>query len=69
MNQSFNDITFQNIIGRQPKPMVFDSSEISNLQNERILVTGAGGSIGSQIVKLIAGLEGISYLATDRDEG
>jgi FlaA1/EpsC-like NDP-sugar epimerase len=69
MNLDSNLITFQTIIGRQPRSMVFDATEIAKLRNERVLVTGAGGSIGSQIVKLIAELEGITYLATDRDEG
>jgi FlaA1/EpsC-like NDP-sugar epimerase len=69
MNIDSNLITFQAIIGRQPRSMVFNSTEIAKLRSEKVLVTGAGGSIGSQIVKLIAGLEGITYLATDRDEG
>jgi len=62
-------VTFESIIGRQPRSIIFDAEEISNLRNERILVTGAGGSIGSQIIKIIAGIEGVNYLATDRDEG
>lgn len=64
-----NDLTFKSVIGRQPKSMSFDSNEISMLQHERILITGGGGSIGSQIVKLLSNIEGINYLATDRDEG
>jgi nucleoside-diphosphate-sugar epimerase len=67
----FNEdaITFESIIGRQPRSIIFDAKEIANLCDERILVTGAGGSIGSQIIKTIARIEGIKYLATDRDEG
>jgi FlaA1/EpsC-like NDP-sugar epimerase len=64
-----NLITFQSIIGRQPRSVIFDSGEIAQLKNEKILVTGAGGSIGSQIVKFIAEIGDIEYLATDRDEG
>jgi FlaA1/EpsC-like NDP-sugar epimerase len=65
-----NDVlTFQAIIGRQPRSIFFDTNEISKIQDERILVTGAGGSIGSQIIKLIAEIKGVDYLATDRDEG
>ena len=64
-----NSISFQSIIGRQPRTVIFDSAEISELKKERILVTGAGGSIGSQIVKFIAEIGEIEYLATDRDEG
>lgn len=61
--------SFQNIIGRQPKSVTFESDEILKLRQERILVTGAGGSIGSQIVKFIAEIGEIKFLATDRDEG
>ena len=64
-----SSISFQSIIGRQPRSVIFDSAEISELKKERILVTGAGGSIGSQIVKFIAEIGEIEYLATDRDEG
>jgi FlaA1/EpsC-like NDP-sugar epimerase len=69
MNFNKDAITFQSIIGRQPRSIIFDANEISKLQDERILVTGAGGSIGSQIIKLVAEIEGVNYLATDRDEG
>lgn len=62
-------VTFQSVIGRQPQSIFFDAYEISKIQDERILVTGAGGSIGSQIIKLIAEIGGVNYLATDRDEG
>lgn len=62
-------VTFQSIIGRQPRSIFFDAHEISKIQDERILVTGAGGSIGSQIIKLISEIGEVNYLATDRDEG
>jgi FlaA1/EpsC-like NDP-sugar epimerase len=69
MNFNEEAVTFESIIGRQPRSIIFDAKEIASLRDERILVTGAGGSIGSQIIKIIAGIEGVSYLATDRDEG
>jgi FlaA1/EpsC-like NDP-sugar epimerase len=69
LRQPLESITFQSIIGREPRSVIFDSDEIALLRQERILVTGAGGSIGSQIVKFISGLGEIEYLATDRDEG
>ncbi len=47
-------ITLQAIGGREP--FVFDRAPIVSLvSGKRILVTGAGGSIGSQLVELIAG--------------
>jgi len=69
LRQSIDSVTFQSIIGREPKSIIFNPREISLLRQEKILVTGAGGSIGSQIVKFISGLSDIEYLATDRDEG
>jgi O-antigen biosynthesis protein WbqV len=48
-------ITLRTIVGREQ--LEFDRAPISTLiAGKRILVTGAGGSIGSQLVKLIAGL-------------
>jgi len=39
-----------------------------SIQSEKFLVTGAGGSIGSRIVSLLASIPGTEFLATDRDE-
>lgn len=62
------EITYQNVIQREPRPTFFDEAEFSKLSEERFLVTGAGGSIGSRIVSLLATIPGIKFLATDRDE-
>ena len=56
------------MLGREPTPAFFESQEIEQLAEERILITGAGGSIGSRIVKLIDSIPGTTFLATDRDE-
>ena len=69
MGSQANEITFQSIINREPESIFFSPEEVENLRKERILVTGAGGSIGSQIIRFISDLEEITYLATDRDEG
>lgn len=61
-------ITYQKIIGREPRPTFFDQDEIARLKNERFLITGAGGSIGSRVVSLLASIPGVEFLATDRDE-
>ena len=63
-----NGITFQDVVGRESREIIFTPNEIESLQNQRILITGAGGSIGSQITKLISSLETVEFLATDRDE-
>ena len=69
MNNNLENVNFQSIIRRDSKPVVFTPIEIEKLRTERILVTGAGGSIGSRIVNVLSSFEGIEYLATDRDEG
>jgi FlaA1/EpsC-like NDP-sugar epimerase len=69
MESKFEEkITYENVIGRQRNKFTFDNSEISRLSGERILVTGAGGSIGSRIVSQLNEIPGLTVLATDRDE-
>jgi len=65
---SLEAINYQNLIGRSPKAMLFSKDELQVLGQERFFVTGAGGSIGSRIVNLIASIPGAKFLATDRDE-
>lgn len=62
------DVTFENVIGRQESNLDVQSALAGTLKSERILITGAGGSIGSKIAAAIARLPDIEMLATDRDE-
>lgn len=61
-------ITYENILGRNVRTIPFTSQEISELRKERILITGAGGSIGSRIAIALSKIGGVDFLATDRDE-
>ena len=63
-----SNLSYENVLGRKVKPAFFAVPEIDRLQQERFLITGAGGSIGSRIVKLLSTIPNVSYLATDRDE-
>ncbi len=65
---SHTEINFESIIGRDPKPAHFSPKEIARFQGERFLITGAGGSIGSRIVKLLSTIPDVELLVTDRDE-
>jgi len=47
----------------------FDQAQIEMLSGRRILITGAGGSIGSAIVKVLSVLSDVVFMATDHDEG
>ncbi len=62
------DVTFENVIGRQESNLDVQSALAGTLKSEKILITGAGGSIGSKIAAAIARLPDIEMLATDRDE-
>ena len=68
MNEFSRNLLYQDVTGRTPRILSFSKSEIETLSNERILVTGAGGSIGSRIVYFLSQIPGLEYMATDRDE-
>ncbi len=61
-------ITYENVLNRKVRTIPFTPSEISELREERILITGAGGSIGSRIAIALSKIGGVNFLATDRDE-
>ncbi len=68
LNELSKNLPYQVVIGRPPRLLSFSKPEIERLSHERILVTGAGGSIGSRIIRFLAQMPGLSYMATDRDE-
>lgn len=68
MDRDSSSINYSSVLGRAIKPIQFTASEILSLKSERFLITGAGGSIGSRIVSLLASIPGTEFLATDRDE-
>ena len=61
-------ITYENVLNRKVRTIPFSQSEITSLREERILITGAGGSIGSRIAAALGKIGGVNFLATDRDE-
>jgi len=61
------EIMIEDLLGRSPVELKFD--EIRNfLSMKSILITGAGGSIGSELVKQIIKFNPFSILALDIDE-
>ena len=63
-----DQFTYEEITGN-PKPRIaFEESDKKDLSGLRILVTGAGGSIGSRVALLLANVPNISIFALDRDE-
>lgn len=62
------EITYENVLNRKIRTIPFTSTEIDQLRTERVLITGAGGSIGSRIAVALSKLGGVDFLATDHDE-
>jgi FlaA1/EpsC-like NDP-sugar epimerase/dTDP-4-amino-4,6-dideoxygalactose transaminase len=67
MLQNVRDLDLSDLLGRQPAPV--DSEGIGEyLRGATVLVTGAGGSIGSEISRQVARYEPGRLLLLDRDE-
>jgi FlaA1/EpsC-like NDP-sugar epimerase len=62
------EVTYENVIGRPESELDVHAALGETLKSERILITGAGGSIGSKLAASIARFTDIEMLATDRDE-
>jgi FlaA1/EpsC-like NDP-sugar epimerase/dTDP-4-amino-4,6-dideoxygalactose transaminase len=67
MLQNVRDIDLSDLVGRQPAPV--DTAGIGDyLRGVTVLVTGAGGSIGSEISRQVARYRPGRLLLLDRDE-
>lgn len=67
MLRNVRDLDLSDLLGRQPAPV--DSGDIAGyLEGVTVLVTGAGGSIGSEISRQVAGYNPKRLLLVDRDE-
>jgi dTDP-glucose 4,6-dehydratase len=62
------EITYESVLERSAIISHLDFNLAKILEAERILITGAGGSVGSKICLLLSSLENVNLLATDRDE-
>jgi FlaA1/EpsC-like NDP-sugar epimerase len=59
---------YEVILERKIEKLDFTTHELNQLRETKILITGAGGSIGSAIVKMLDKNNCFNYVATDRDE-
>ncbi|NMR30016.1 polysaccharide biosynthesis protein [Crystallibacter degradans] len=64
---SFREVAIEDLIGRQPVDIHVD--EIAHyVKGKRVLITGAGGSIGSELCRQINEFEPRELIMLDRDE-
>ena len=64
----FVDITYKNVIGKEDA-LDIDAEMLSNsFKGKRVLVSGAGGTIGSEITRRLDSLGVSDFVALDRDE-
>lgn len=66
-HRNFRDVSLEDLIGR--KPISTNVEDISSeIAGRVVLITGAGGSIGSQLCKQVARFDPARLVMTDRDE-
>ncbi|HAG62985.1 MAG TPA: polysaccharide biosynthesis protein [Kocuria sp.] len=61
------DISMEDLIGRRPVDIHVDAIA-GYVTGKRVLVTGAGGSIGSELCRQLVGFEPSELIMVDRDE-
>jgi len=62
------DLEYELITGNPSPQIILDKSDKEFLESRRILVTGAGGSIGSRICKILSTQTSCELFMLDRDE-
>ena len=65
--KSLEDISIEDLIGREPVEVEFDTIG-KVLKGRRVLVSGGGGSIGSEVILQVCGFEPDHVVAFDIDE-
>ncbi len=66
-HRNFRDVSLEDLIGRKPISTNIDDIA-SSISGRVVLVTGAGGSIGSQLCRQVARFNPERLVMTDRDE-
>ena len=66
-HRGFRDVSLEDLVGR--KPISTNIDDIASAINDKVvLVTGAGGSIGSQLCRQVSRFDPARLVMTDRDE-
>jgi len=64
----FRDVSIEDLLGREPVRLELDRVE-DLLGGKRVLVTGAGGSIGAELCRQVAQFNPLALLVMERAEG
>jgi FlaA1/EpsC-like NDP-sugar epimerase len=62
------EVSYESVIGKPESEFDILEAIAGTLKSQKILITGAGGSIGSKIAATVAKFPDLELLATDRDE-
>ena len=62
------EVSYESVIGKSELEFDIHEAIAGALKSQKILITGAGGSIGSKIAATVAKFPDLELLATDRDE-
>ena len=66
---AYRDVEMADLLGRAPLELRLDDPEVlSAYRGRRILITGGGGSIGSELACQLAGLDPQELIVLDKDE-
>ena len=63
-----SDLLYETITEREPSRTILSPSDVNFFDGKSVLVTGAGGSIGSRIAGWLMQIPNVKVLMTDRDE-
>jgi FlaA1/EpsC-like NDP-sugar epimerase len=66
---AFRNVEMSDLLGRDPVNLSFDDTDVPvTYKGKRILITGAGGSIGSELAYQLAKLKPAQIVLLDKDE-
>ncbi|HXJ94788.1 MAG TPA: nucleoside-diphosphate sugar epimerase/dehydratase [Terriglobia bacterium] len=66
---AYRDVELTDLLGREPLELCLDDPDVLGAyRSRRILITGAGGSIGSELACQLASLSPEELIALDKDE-
>ena len=65
---AFRHVEMRDLLGREPTDLAFSGSDLSFYRGKRILITGAGGSIGSELGYQLCSVDPQQLILLDKDE-